>query len=291
MVGGKNITDRVFIDRAKCSKCNKCIKVCPASVIELQNKEIQFVRKEMCMSCGHCIAICESDALTSNPENNRKHLESKVFDKNIPREQLIFHEKRSVREFNNTDIAKETIEKLIAYAEKAPSSTNKRRRDYYAIIDKAKIAEMEAVIMNKFKSLAKLVNPFVIALISIFNKRFAKELTKMRKELLHIFKDYENKKDPVFRNAPCIICIAAPANQIQSGDDCLISQQYMMLFAHTIEIGSCIIGYAQYMHKLMEKSLNVPKGQRIYAVSIFGYAKYKYEKEITYTQKPEIMWF
>lgn len=41
--------------------------------------------------------------------------------------------KRSVREFKDKPLEKETIERLIGYAEKAPSSTNNRHRKYIVV--------------------------------------------------------------------------------------------------------------------------------------------------------------
>ncbi len=75
----------------------------------------------------------------------------------------------------------------------------------------------------------------------------------------------------------------------QSRDDCVAAQNYLMLYAKTKGLGSCIIGYAQYAHKKLEKYFNVPSDKRIYAVTILGYPKYKYIRTIHYTPPP-ITW-
>ena len=100
--------------------------------------------------------------------------------------------------------------------------------------------------------------------------------------------EYEKKQNPVFRDAPAVIFGIAPKDDIQAKDDSIIAQQYMMLFAQSIGIGSCVIGYATHVHKALERVLKVPKGYSIFSTGIFGHQKYQYLKEIRYTKKPEI---
>lgn len=86
-----------------------------------------------------------------------------------------------------------------------------------------------------------------------------------------------------------MIFIAAPKNYDQSRDDCVAAQNYMMLFAQSLGIGSCIIGYAQYAHKKLARYLKIPKDKQIFAVSIFGYPRLSYKKVVRY-REPSITW-
>ena len=96
-------------------------------------------------------------------------------------------------------------------------------------------------------------------------------------------------KSHIFRGAPCVVFLVAPKNYDQSRDDCVAAQHYMMLYAQSLGIGSCIIGYAQYAHKKLERYLKIPKDKRIFAVTIFGYPQYRYRKTIQY-HPPSITW-
>ena len=112
-------------------------------------------------------------------------------------------------------------------------------------------------------------------------------------EFSHDFKNLvrknTEKKFPVFRGAPCVMLIAAPKNYDQSRDDCVAAQNYMMLYAQSLGIGSCIIGYAQYAHKKLASYLKIPKDKQIFAISIFGYPRLSYKKVIRYGE-PSITW-
>ncbi|MCP4156469.1 MAG: hypothetical protein GY757_52635 [bacterium] len=96
-------------------------------------------------------------------------------------------------------------------------------------------------------------------------------------------------KSHIFRDAPCVVVIAAPKGYDQSRDDCVAAQNYMMLYGQTESIGSCIIGYAQYAHKKLAKYLGIPKDTQIYAVSIFGKPIYTYKKSLLH-KAPIITW-
>ena len=77
---------------------------------------------------------------------------------------------------------------------------------------------------------------------------------------------------------------------MQARDDCVIALQYMMLYAEAQGLGSCVIGYAQYAHRSVERVVDLPKGHRVYAAGIFGYPQHKYRREIRYVRAPEVIW-
>ena len=198
--------------------------------------------------------------------------------------------KRSVREFKDNPLEKEIIERLIYYAEKAPSSTNNRHRKYIIVTDTEIKHKIEKCVVDEFWRYRFVANPWVIALTGVFSKKAAHFLSLLKKDIEDIKSGYEKKQNPIFHDAPAIIFIIAPKNDIQAKDDCIIAQQYMMLHAQSIGIGSCIIGYATHSHKALESVLEVPKGYVIFSAGIFGHQKLKCLKEIRYTQKPDILW-
>ena len=280
----------IRIDQSKCVECQKCIAICPAKVLKLAAGKIEIAHPKFCISCGHCAAICLENAISSHPNNRKNPFLVKEIPSDLPDNCVLFHEKRSVREFKNQLLSKNSIEELIQYGEKAPSSKNLRKRLYYVITDKDKINQLEEAVGKIFKKLLFILNPLLLKLVSLGNKKTAVELTNLVRGIKSLIDEQQQGMSPIFRGAPCIICIAAPTHSVQSKDDCLAAQQYMMLYGHTCKIGSCIIGYAQYAHKTVEKILNIPKGYSIYAVTIFGYSKFAYEQEIEYIKKPQVIW-
>ncbi len=46
------------VDITKCILCGKCIKVCPAEALKIENKKV-VLDKDKCVGCGECIHICD----------------------------------------------------------------------------------------------------------------------------------------------------------------------------------------------------------------------------------------
>ncbi|MCR6571676.1 quinol dehydrogenase ferredoxin subunit NapH [Campylobacter insulaenigrae] len=58
---------KVRYDLQKCTKCYKCIQICPEKqVLWMIGKEEQDVKSGECIRCGKCIDVCGDDALGFN---------------------------------------------------------------------------------------------------------------------------------------------------------------------------------------------------------------------------------
>ena len=281
--------NKIIIDTNKCTACGICVPVCGSKTIEILDNQLVQINPGLCCSCGHCAAICPHNAISADSDNENVFT-IKDYKENMSWLEKLFIEKRSVREFTNSDIDKKILEQFIFYAEKAPSSSNARKREYIVVTNKNKILELEKAVIGKFNSLKKIVSPFVISVIRLFNKTLADDLALVREDIQKLNKQFGKGNFPIFRNAACVVFIMGPKGAPQAKDDCVISQQYMMLYAQSLGISSCIIGYAQYAHKTVENVLKIKKGYKIYAVAVFGYPKYTYKKEIQYSGKPFITW-
>lgn len=285
-----SIKAKIIFDYKKCIKCGLCSKVCGSSVIKISDGIPQFKFEELCCSCGHCAAICPNSAISSNNIENSRSFKTFEFEPTLDAVEKLLKSKRSVREFKNEVPDENTIKKIIEYAEKAPSSTNNRHRKYIVVTDKEQIAEIEKTVVMYFARLGKMINPLSIGVARAFSKSNGKNLTTTKADIRHMENTFRMGENPVLKNAPILILIAAPKKDIQAMDDCIIAQQYMMLYAESIGIGSCVNGYVQFAHKKVEKLLDISSGYSIYTAGIFGYSKYTYKKEIVYDKEIDITW-
>lgn len=58
---------RVKYDFSKCTKCYKCIQICPEKqVLSLVGKQSGSVHSGECIRCARCIEVCDDDALKFN---------------------------------------------------------------------------------------------------------------------------------------------------------------------------------------------------------------------------------
>ena len=57
----------VFTSKARCRDCYRCVRVCPAAAIKMQDGQAQ-VLPERCIACGTCIVNCPQHAKEYRPE-------------------------------------------------------------------------------------------------------------------------------------------------------------------------------------------------------------------------------
>lgn len=190
--------------------------------------------------------------------------------------------KRSVRHFSNKPVSRDVIEKLIKVACKAPSGDNNQNRTFVVLTDPKKIQKLEDAVVEKLgeKSselrremkqvdAASPTAQTVQAWIWDFDLNTAQA---------------ERGETPIFRSAPCIIFIYAPQDNWSGNplakDDCVIAQDYLMLQAYSMGLGTCIIGYAELFPEVVAEYLDIPEGYELYCATILGYPKYKYQKTV-----------
>jgi nitroreductase len=67
--------------------------------------------------------------------------------------------------------------------------------------------------------------------------------------------------------------VFADPNSFSAQIDCTLAAQNMMLAARSLDIGSCWIGLAMPLEKVMKitSQLGVPEGHRLMAALIFGF--------------------
>jgi len=267
----------IDVIRNNCTSCGICVQVCPAGVLTMKDGYPFARHPSSCIYCAHCAAVCPEDALTHLGEKTGR-FRLKSIDSDNPDD--FYASKRSVRRYTSQKADPDLIQKLISMAETAPSGHNTRKRQYHIVDSREKIDQLEKVTADRYRRILLWLNPVVTGFLSVVTPVKAKKIMKDILALKRLLAASDNGYKPFFRNAPCVVMISAPKKQRSGRDDCQAAMHYMMLNAHRLGLGSCIIGFALYAHKDLEKYLKIPKNKQIYAVFVLGYAKYQYKKAI-----------
>jgi nitroreductase len=151
----------------------------------------------------------------------------------------IIKKRISIRAYKDQPLPAETVAALLEAAKYAPTARNLQQLEYKVITNKELIGQASA-------SIGKVV---------------AKEMPSMP--------DRPN----FFYNAPLLIIIAGPRENHWISSDAALAAQNIMLYACSLNLGSCFIGMAKIIEqdKAILKKLNIKEDQIVVAAVVCGY--------------------
>lgn len=162
--------------------------------------------------------------------------------------------RRSIRSYTNKKVDKATIEKLLNAAVQAPSAMNSQPWAFAVI--------QNASLLKEYSDRSK--------------QLLLGALDKM--PLLNKYKSvFENPDFNIFYNAQSLVIIFAKPGSPNSAVDCCLAAQNFMLAAHSQNLGTCWIGFAQPFFNLPEikQEFGIPVDYEAVAPIIVGYPQVK----------------
>ena len=152
----------------------------------------------------------------------------------------VIKKRKSIYAYKDKPLPKEIINAILEAARHAPSASNLQQLEYRVITSK-----------------------------SLINKLSDSIHAAMKEQGMPPQGPHHN----FFYGAPLLILIIAPRENIFAPSDSALAAQSMMLYATSIDIGSCFIGMAKLLQKdkSLRKSLNIWDNMNIEAGVICGY--------------------
>lgn len=266
----------LIINKDKCTGCKICETDCPSLSINISDYSIA----SSCIECMHCVAICPHNAIYD---------ENFVTEKNEPLQiepdqiKQLFYHNRSVRNYTDKEISKETIKELISSISLLPSASNRRDIELTIVYGKEKVKELNNdVAANLIAYFSKLANPIInIFLIPLIG---SKDASKIK-----YYKDTFIKKSII---RPQFICFNAPVTIIfhakktkvgLSEADSYIWATQLTNYAKSMGISACFIGFiekAMNRDSKLKQKYKIPHSHKVYASLVMGYSNVKYINKI-----------
>jgi nitroreductase len=173
------------------------------------------------------------------------------------------YERRATRKFKNASLSKEVINAILDAGRMAPSAMNKQPWHFYVVSNKERIKKMSDTILHHSK----------MAMFKAGIKEVVNHILHPGSFHLKDGIDFFKQDDPVFHGAPLVVFIASPRSNEWAPIDVGMCAQNMMLYAHSIGLASCPIGFAKFIENTDEyELLKVPSSEHINLALIFGYA-------------------
>ena len=244
---------QISVDANLCKSDGACVAVCPAGVLALNANGIpEEVPESNCILCGHCVAVCPHDALTHTGLPQEPFLPAP---KKLPTPAMIdgfLMSRRSVREFKDKPVARETLEALLDVARRAPTASNSQKLHWIVAEGKANIHALSVEVMSAMR--ASDISPARLAL-------------------------WNGGYDFILRGAPTVVVACAPADYGWGKQDCAIALTFLELAAEARGLGACWAGYLTRVagiHAPLRQALSVPEGYVVCGGLMLGEHKYSY---------------
>lgn len=284
--------NRIEIDRDICNGCGLCVIVCPTGTMSLREDKATASGGES-IFCGHCEAVCPQDAIRIH-EIDKEMSQYKTFTTekqwlppgkyNTSLLVQLMASRRSCRNFTDQPVERALLEDLMKIGITAPSGTNSQSWTFTILPQKKAVqtfAERVASFFERLNTTAKKT------LLRLFLKLIGKgELDAYyhgyyRKVKEAIDEWYGSGNDPLFHGSTAAILVGSKPGASCPAEDALLATQNILLAAHSMGLGSCLIGYAVAAMKKdrsIQRSIGIPAEEEIHAVIALGYPDEAYQR-------------
>lgn len=279
------------IDPDACIGCGGCVDVCPAGTISMQDGR-GVVTGTYSMACGHCEAVCPVGAVTVAALEHPFFLASaRVDDRWLPHgdydtEQLVrlMRSRRSCRNFKKKAINRRLLEDLARIGATAPSGTNSQSWTFTVLAGRREVETLGAAVARFFRQLNRTAAKAGLRLMA---KAFARD--RLGKYYRRYYKTVQEGLelwdregvDTLFHGATAVILVGGRKSASSPREDALLASQNILLAAHSLGLGSCMIGFAVAAinrDKKIQRLLGIPEDESVHAAIALGYPAERYEK-------------
>ena len=279
------------IDQDLCIGCGLCVEVCPSATLSVEAGKA-VVTGEKSIGCGHCAAICPVGAVTVGAIDAHGYdfATFSLADKWLPPGEsdiqalaALMLSRRSSRQYEDRPVGRDNLDDLIRLAISAPSGTNSQCWTFTVLDSRGQVEKFGTRVAQYFKKLNQLAKNPLARLVSRYfgGDGLGNYYRRYYKTIRDGISEWENGgHDLLFHGAPAAILVGAETGASCPMEDAMLASQNILLAAHAMGLGTCLIGFAVAAMKqepAIKDTVGIPRDEQIYAVIALGYSKEKYQ--------------
>jgi nitroreductase len=256
------------IDPDSCIGCGLCVEVCPAKTLSMHDGKA-VVSGRYSMGCGHCEAVCPVDGEYDTAQLVR-----------------LMRSRRSCRNYTDREVDPKLLDDLVKIGTTAPSGTNSQLWTFSILASRREVVILGEHVARFYDELNRMAEKSWLRFLSKYfssdalGKYYRRHYETVRKRLL-LWK--RKREDALFHGATAVIIVGGKETASSPMEDGLLASQNIMLAAHSLGLGTCMIGFAVEAikrDKNLRKLLEILDDESIFAVIALGYPAEQYDKAV-----------
>ncbi len=280
------------IDRELCVGCGYCVQVCPARTLSLQDGKA-VITGDHSLNCGHCESVCPTGAIKvgSIDEGMSQYTNLRFDQKWLPYGEFdtaqlvrLMASRRSCRNFLNKQVDLSILHDLVRIGCTAPSATNCQLWTFTILPNRAAVLALGNKVRDFYLKLNSMAEKKWLRLgLSLIGKtelqNYHQQYYSQVKQGLSEFE--EMGIDRLFHGAPSVILIGSSPGATLPKEDAMLASQNILLAAHSMGLGTCLIGMAVEAMKndrKIQASINIPHEESVYSIIAIGYSAEQYQR-------------
>jgi len=271
--------DLLTVDQQGCNQDGLCAAVCPVGIIDFHKGSFPVEKedaKELCIRCGHCLCVCPTGSLQHSEMGVTAcpPIQQELFFSEAQSEQF-FKARRSIRNYRQKSVDKETLENLFDIARYAPSGHNSQGVSWLVIAEKEELRLLGSIVVEWMRYMLKTMPEFALGM-----------------HMNRTVDRWQQGEDVILRGAPAVVVAHMEKDNRMAPASCTIALTYLELAAAGMGLGCCWAGYfnaAAATFPPMQTALALPEGYQSFGAMMVGYPKFQYQR-IPQRRSPQITW-
>lgn len=269
-----------------CVHCGLCLEICPSGLFDFpesgEGMEAPAVRRpEACIRCGHCVCACPADAIVHSEFGPDRKIPIAQRSPSAYDDLLAMgRARRSVRRFQKERVPRETVEKIIRFAELAPTACNSRQVFWTEVSDPEILRGVWRETAGTLKKAVDLLaSPIGFLAATLFpNSEAGRNYRRL--PFVKAVAEKTLKKDLILHDAPTIlIAHYAVKDGMFAEMDAHLALQNAVMAAEALGLGAFYLGFVQSAatrNSKIAKLLQIPRGRRIAGGLALGFPDIQY---------------